>query len=121
VIALSGLLVMAGVIFIKAGQRGRHKLAMCSAAVLAVIFVALYVVRTAYFPATNYAGEHRIIFLAMLGSHTLLSLVNLPLAVITLYLAFKGRFDGHKRIAPYTAAVWVYVALSGWLIFFFNK
>lgn len=120
-IALSGLLVVTGVIFIKLGQRERHKFAMCSAAVLALVFVVLYAIRSAYFPAPKYAGEYRAIFLAILGSHTVLSLVNLPLAIGTIYLAMKGRFDRHRRIAPCTAAIWIYVAFSGWLIFFFNK
>jgi len=41
--------------------------------------------------------------------------------VATLYLGLKGRFDRHKRIAPYTAGVWIYVALTGWAIYFFLR
>jgi putative membrane protein len=94
---------------------------MLLASFLAVIFVILYIARTSLFPIERYAGEHRGIYLSVLWSHTVLSLVNLPLAVITVYLAFKARFAGHKRIAPYTAAVWIYVAASGWTIFLFHS
>ncbi len=119
-IALSGLLILVGVILIKTGNRDWHKRAMMTASVLALIFVVLYLVKSAYFPPKKYAGDYRGLYLFILWSHTLLSLVNLPLAVITVYMALKHRFDRHVRIAPYTAGVWVYVAASGWLIYFFN-
>ncbi len=108
-------------VLIKTGHRDYHKKAMLMASFLAVIFVILYIARTSLFSVERYAGEHRGIYLSVLWSHTVLSLVNLPLAIITVYLAFKGRFDGHKKIAPYTAAVWIYVAASGWTIFLFHS
>ncbi|MBI5235129.1 MAG: DUF420 domain-containing protein [Deltaproteobacteria bacterium] len=119
-IALSGLLILTGVMLIKTGNRDWHKRSMISACALALIFVALYLVKSAYFPPKKYAGDHRGLYFFILWSHTALSLVNLPLAVITVYLAVKRRFDRHVRVAPYTAGVWMYVAASGWLIYFFN-
>lgn len=108
-------------VLIKTGHRDYHKKAMLMASFLAVIFVILYIARTSLFSVERYAGENRGLYLSVLWSHTALSLVNLPLAVITVYLALKGRFAGHKRIAPYTAAVWIYVAASGWTIFLFHS
>ena len=86
-----------------------------------LIFVVLYLTRSSLFPHTRYAGGHRTLYLSVLWSHTLLSILNLPMAVVTLYLGMKGRFDRHKRIAPYTAGVWIYVAITGWAIYFFLR
>ncbi len=119
-IALSGLLIAAGVVSILTGRSGAHKKMMIAACVLAAVFVVIYVVRSSLFPHVPYAGEHRGLYLSVLFSHTVMSLVNLPLAVITVYLALKGRTDRHRKVAPYTAAVWIYVAATGWSIFLFN-
>jgi len=43
------------------------------------------------------------------------------MVIITIYEALKNRFDRHKKVAPYTAGVWIYVALTGWLIYFFLR
>ncbi len=120
-IGLSGLLIVTGVVLIRLGRREHHKKAMLSASALALVFVVLYLVRTSLYPPEGYHGEHRTLYLFILSSHTVLSLVNLPLAVITLFFALKQRFPSHKRIAPYTAGVWIYVAVTGWLIFFFLR
>lgn len=93
---------------------------MLSASLFALIFVGLYVVRTSVFPHAKYAGNYRGLYLATLWSHTFLSVVNLPLAVIAVYSGLKGRFDRHKKTAPYTAGVWIYVAATGWLIYLFQ-
>lgn len=119
-IALSGLLILAGVALIMGKRREWHKRAMLAACGLALIFVALYLVKSAYFPPKKYAGDYRAFYLFILWSHTIFSLINLPLAIITVYMAFKGRFERHVRIAPYTAAIWVYVAASGWGVFYLN-
>ena len=119
-IAFSGIFIITGVVLVKTGRKESHKRVMLGAVTLALIFVTLYIVKSSLFPPERYAGAYRGLYLFNLWSHTVLSLVNLPLAVITVYLGLKGRFPGHKRIAPYTAGVWVYVALSGWLIFFFH-
>ncbi|MBE9532117.1 MAG: DUF420 domain-containing protein [Proteobacteria bacterium] len=121
IILASGLCIILGVVLIKTGHKDYHKKAMLLASFLAVLFVILYITRTSLYPIERYAGGSRGLYLSVLWSHTVLSLVNLPLAIITVYLAFKGRFTGHKRIAPYTAAVWIYVAASGWTIFFFHS
>ena len=120
-IASSGLFVISGVVLIRLGYRDYHKGAMLSASLFALIFVILYLTRSALFPHTRYAGGHRTLYLSVLWSHTVLSILNLPMAVATLYLGLKGRFDRHKRLAPYTAGVWIYVALTGWAIYFFLR
>ncbi|OGW43395.1 MAG: hypothetical protein A2132_03535 [Nitrospirae bacterium RBG_16_43_11] len=119
-IGISGLCILSGVIFIKLCHRERHKWAMLSASFFALIFVGLYMARTSIFPHTKYEGNFRGIYFATLWSHTFLSVVNFPMAVMTLYSGLKGRFERHKKIAPYTAGIWLYVAATGWLIYFFQ-
>jgi putative membrane protein len=119
-IAASGICIIIGVVLIRTGHRDLHKKAMILASILAFIFVILYITRTSLYPVERYAGEHRSLYLSVLWSHTVMSLVNLPLAVITIFLGLKGRFERHKKIAPYTAAVWIFVAASGWTIFLFH-
>lgn len=117
-IAVSGILVVSGLILIKLGNKGYHKYAMSFASVFALIFVILYLTRTSLYPHTPYTGGHRLLYFTVLWSHTILSAVNFPLVIYTIYLAVKKRFERHKSIAPYTAGVWLYVAVTGWLIRF---
>ncbi len=119
-IGSSGLAIITGVLFIRFGWKVRHRRAMLAASILAVVFVGLYLTRSYLFPHHRYMGEYRTFFLSVLWSHTFLSVVNFPLAVVTIYLAFKGRFKSHRMIAPYTAGVWIYVAASGWTVYFMN-
>jgi len=120
-IGLSGLSIITGLILIRKGLKDLHKKAMLTAAFFALIFVGLYLVRSSLFPPERYAGDHRTLFLTILWSHTVLAVVNLPMAIYTIYLAFKERFDRHRRIAPYTAGVWIYVAITGWTIYLFPR
>ncbi|MFQ5586216.1 MAG: DUF420 domain-containing protein [Thermodesulfobacteriota bacterium] len=120
-IGLSGLLIITGIVLIRKGCRAYHKKAMLSASLFALIFVGLYLIRSSLFPPERYAGEYRTLFLAILWSHTFLAVVNFPMAVYTIYLGLKERFDRHKKIAPYTAGVWIYVAITGWAIYLFPR
>ncbi len=125
-ISISGIAVLAGIFLIKSGKREAHKKAMITASVFALIFVFLYVLRNVLqaqglVPLGKYEGPYKGLFLFILWSHTALAVINFPLAVITLRYAFKGLFEKHRRIAPITALVWIYVAVTGWLIFYFMQ
>ncbi|MCS6997994.1 MAG: DUF420 domain-containing protein [Aquificaceae bacterium] len=125
-ISVSGVAILLGILLIKAGKREAHKKAMITASVFALLFVLLYVLRNllqaqGLIPVGKYEGPYRGLFLFILWSHTALAIVNFPLAVITLRYAFKGLFEKHRKIAPLTAFVWVYVAVTGWLIFYFMQ
>lgn len=117
-IAISGILVICGLIFIRLSHKEYHKYAMSSASVFALMFVILYLTRTSFYPHTPYAGGHRVFYFSVLWSHTILSAINFPLVIYTLNLAIKKRFERHKRIAPFTAGIWIYVAITGWMIRF---
>ncbi|MEN3028433.1 MAG: DUF420 domain-containing protein [Aquificaceae bacterium] len=125
-ISVSGVAILLGILLIRAGKREAHRKAMITASVFALLFVLLYVLRNllqaqGLIPVGKYEGPYRGLFLFILWSHTALAIVNFPLAVITLRYAFKGLFEKHRKIAPLTAFVWVYVAVTGWLIFYFMQ
>lgn len=120
-IAISGICILSGIVLIKLGYRDFHKGAMISASAFALLFVGLYLLRSSLFPPERYSGSYRVLYLYTLWSHTFLSMINFPMAAFTIYLALKNRFDGHKKIAPYTAGVWIYVAITGWFIHFFLR
>ncbi|AAC06515.1 DUF420 domain-containing protein [Aquifex aeolicus] len=118
-IGLSGLLILTGIVLIKLGKREWHKRAMLTASFLALIFVVLYLIKSSLYPPKQYTGEYKTLYYFVLWSHTILAIINFPLAVYTVYLGLKGLYDKHRKIAPITAAVWIYVAVTGWMIYFF--
>ena len=120
-IGLSGLLILTGIVLIKLGFRSMHKRAMLTASFLALIFVILYAIKSRLYPIKHYTGNYREIYYFVLWSHTVLSILNFPLAVYTIYLGLKGMYGKHRKVAPITAVVWIYVALTGWMIYFFLK
>ena len=118
-IGISGALIVTGVALILTGHEELHKRAMLTASLFAIVFVVLYVIKSALYEPAKYAGDHRTLYFTILWSHTVLAALNLPLAIYTVYLALKGLEDRHRRIAPVTASVWLYVAVTGWTIYFF--
>lgn len=117
-IALSGLAVVVGVIFIKRGDRVWHPRVMLLATVLAALFLVFYLLKWGLYGTTRYVGpeEWRGAYYALLISHTILAALNGPLVLWLLYNAFKQRFAIHKAWARWTVPVWLYVAVTGWVI-----
>ncbi|MFN3871221.1 MAG: DUF420 domain-containing protein [Aquificaceae bacterium] len=125
-ISISGIAIVAGIFLIKSGKREAHKKAMITASLFALIFVLLYLLRNflqaqGLIAVGKYIGPYKGLFLFILWSHTLLAIINFPLALITLRYALKGLFEKHRKVAPITAFVWIYVAITGWLIFYFMQ
>ena len=118
-IGLSGLLIVTGLVFIKKGKKDWHKKAMLSASFLALLFLIFYGIKYFSYPPKPYEGPLKGLYLFVLISHSILAAINLPLAVVTVFLGVTGRYERHRRIAPVTAVVWIYVAITGWLIYAF--
>jgi len=115
----SALFLVAGWRAIRAGDRARHRARMLSAFACSALFLVGYLTRMALtgthrFPGT---GWPRTAYLALLGSHTLLAVAALPLALATLRLALLERFDAHRRLARLTLPVWLYVSATGVLVY----
>jgi putative membrane protein len=121
-IVLSGVSLLLGWYFIR-GRRdmARHRRTMLTAATFAALFLVLYVTRwslygTKLFPGT---GTWRIVYFANLIPHILLAIALAPLVIRLLYLALRKRdFAAHRRLARVVLPIWLYVAASGWLIYY---
>jgi putative membrane protein len=120
-IGASGLLILTGLFLIKTGRRELHRKAMLSASILALLFLVFYGLKYFMYPPKPYEGPYKSLYLFILISHSILAAINLPLAMITVFLGLTNRLDKHRKIAPITAVVWIYVALTGWLIYAFIK
>jgi putative membrane protein len=117
--ATSASLLFLGWRAIRAGDRARHRALMLSALAASALFLAGYLTRVALtgthrFPGT---GLLRAAYLALLGSHTALAAAALPLVLVTFGLALRGRLEAHRRVARWTFPVWLYVSVTGVLVY----
>lgn len=117
--ATSALLVLTGFGCIRAGAPRAHAACMASACVVSLVFFASYLyyhaqVGSVRFPGT---GAIRPVYFTILISHTLLAIGLGPLAARTVWLAARQRFAAHKRLAHWTLPVWLYVSVSGVVVY----
>ena len=117
----SAVLIGSGLYLIRTGRRDAHKRAMLAGFVTSALFLVSYLYYHLVLRAgvTHFKGEgiSRPIYFAILLSHTILAAVVVPFILVTLYRALKGRFAEHKSIAPYTFAIWMYVSVTGVVIY----
>lgn len=121
--AIATFLLTAGFIFIKRGEKERHRFCMVSAFAVSMVFLAGYVTHKYLVQGvhTPFGGEGaiRTVYYAMLISHIILAVAIVPLVLITFNHALRGRFDRHRKWARWTFPTWYYVSLTGVLIYFF--
>ena len=123
--ALSSVFLLFGLYFIRTGQIARHRASMLTASSVSALFLVCYLthhaIRTYYFGLgpTKFAGEGiaRPVYFTILTSHTILAAVVGPFVILTLWRGLKGRYDAHKRIARLVYPVWLYVALTGVVVY----
>jgi uncharacterized membrane protein YozB (DUF420 family) len=117
----SAVLIGAGLYFIRSGRIQAHKRMMLSAFVTSCLFLTSYLYYHLVLRAgvTHFRGRgiSRPVYFSILISHTILAVVVVPFILITLGRALKGRFQRHKAIAPYTFAIWMYVSVTGVVIY----
>ena len=119
-ILTSGVFLLIGFYFIRRQRNIRnHRRSMITATIFAALFLVVYVSRTLLFGGKLFAGSGwiRIAYLGILGSHTVLAALVGPMALVTLYLALKQDFRRHRRIARITLPTWLYVAATGWIVY----
>ncbi len=97
----------------------RHRRWMLAAAFTSAAFLISYLAYHARVGSVRFAGVGpiRTVYFAILGSHTLLAIVVLPLVLRTLYLGLKRRDEKHRRIAKWTFPVWLYVSVTGVVVY----
>jgi len=116
---LSALLLFSGWRAIRAGDRERHKRRMLSAFLVSCLFLVSYLTRVLLTGTHRFPGEGwlRTGYLLLLASHTLLAAACLPLILASLSYALRDRFDSHRRIARYALPAWLYVSVTGVLVY----
>jgi uncharacterized membrane protein YozB (DUF420 family) len=115
----SALCLCLGYLAIRRGRRDLHACLMIGALVLSVLFLVSYVTYHFEHATTRYPRRDwtRPVYLAILLSHTVLAVANVPLVVLTVRNAARRRFDRHRRIARWTLPNWLYVNVTGVVIY----
>lgn len=115
----TALLLIAALLAIRKGRRSLHQRLMTTCIVLSALFLILYLAYHMTSDSTAFGGEGgiRSVYYTLLISHILLSVVVIPLVLITFSRAYLGDFEKHKRWARITFPIWLYVAVSGVLVY----
>jgi putative membrane protein len=105
--------------FIRHGQWRRHMACMITAVFSSACFLTGYIIyhASAGEKSSGYTGWIAAIYFPILASHVLLAFVTLPLVIVTLVQVFRRRWDRHKRIARWTIPIWLYVSVTGVLVY----
>lgn len=108
-----------GFAFIRAGRIAAHRACMLIAVSASVLFLSSYLVYHAQVGSVPYQGRGgiRIVYFTILLSHTVLATAIVPLVVLTLVRALRGRFESHAAIARITLPIWIYVSITGVVVY----
>jgi putative membrane protein len=117
--ATSATLLTAGYVFIRRRRVTAHKTCMVSALVVSTLFLVSYVIYHSLAGSRPFAGQGwiRAVYFPLLVSHIVLAAAIVPLALVTVYRARQARFDRHVRIARWTLPIWLYVSVTGVLVY----
>jgi uncharacterized membrane protein YozB (DUF420 family) len=115
----SGVLLLAGFTMIRQGRVQAHKRCMISAFIVSSVFLVSYVIYHIRVGDILFQGQGwiRPVYFTILISHVLLAIAIVPLAIITLSRALKEKFDRHRRIARWTFPLWLYVSVTGVVVY----
>ena len=119
----SGALLIAGYIMIRQGRILAHKTFMLSAVACSTIFLVNYVVYHLRVGVHRFMGQGAIrpVYFTILISHIILSGVAVPLILGSFYLSLSGRYSLHRRVSKITFPIWLYVSVTGVVVFAFLK
>jgi putative membrane protein len=115
----SALLLLAGFRFIRLGRIQAHRNCQLSAVATSSLFLISYLTYHYYHGATRFTGQGivRPFYFIILTTHTILAVVIVPLILVTLYRAARGDFVRHRRIARWTLPLWLYVSVTGVIVY----
>ncbi|MBA4276225.1 DUF420 domain-containing protein [Flavobacterium sp.] len=116
---VTAVVLVVGVLAIKNGKRKLHEQLMTTAIALSVVFLVMYVAYHMTSDSTKFGGEGMIrnLYFFILISHILLSIAVIPLVLITYVRTLAEKFDKHKKIAKITFPIWLYVAVTGVVVY----
>jgi uncharacterized membrane protein YozB (DUF420 family) len=116
---LSAVFLFAGFLFIRNQNRDAHRICMLAAFGCSVLFLISYLVYHFQVGSVGFKGQGwiRPVYFTILISHTILAAAVVPLALVTLWRALGKRFDAHRRIARWTLPIWLYVSITGVVVY----
>ncbi|HEU4345883.1 MAG TPA: DUF420 domain-containing protein [Candidatus Binatia bacterium] len=117
--SLSAMFLILGYVFIRSKKIGAHRACMLAAVATSTLFLISYLIYHYQVGSVPFKGEGsiRTVYFTVLLTHTILAVAVVPLALVTLSRALKERFDAHRRIARWTFPVWLYVSITGVIVY----
>lgn len=118
---MTAVLLLTGFILIKGQNRSAHRAVMTTAFVLSAVFLVSYVISKISNEPVPYPDDAplKALYLFILITHIVLSGIILPLVLYTMYFAWNKKFEQHKRIARWTFPIWLYIAITGVVVYLF--
>lgn len=118
--AISAVFLVTGWFFIRADRKRAHIVCMLSALVASAAFLTCYLIYHALMGSKPFPVEYptaRMIYFVILVPHIIMAIVNLPMIIMTVVPAVRQRFDRHRRIAKWTLPVWLFVSVTGVIVY----
>ena len=117
--AASALFLVVGFFLVREKNIRAHKACMLAAFATSTVFLVCYLTYHYFHGTTHFRGQGNVrsFYFVLLGSHTVLAALIVPLALATLHRAWRERFPQHKRIARWTLPLWLYVSVTGVLVY----
>ena len=117
--AISAVLLVTGYLLIRRGERAKHRATMIAALVVSAMFLTSYVVYHLQVGSVPFQGRGwiRVIYFAVLIPHIILAIAIVPMVIMTVSRALSARFDKHRRIARWTLPLWLYVSVTGVIVY----
>ena len=115
----TSLLLIAGFYFIRKKMIQYHKMSMISAFLLGSVFLISYVIYHSMADSTSFGGEGaiRYVYYFLLLTHILLAIIVVPFVLFAFYFALTNKIEKHKKIVKYTFPIWLYVSVTGVLVY----
>jgi uncharacterized membrane protein YozB (DUF420 family) len=117
--AIASVLLVTGYIFIRNGQRQKHRACMIAALVVSGLFLTSYVIYHAQVGSVPFKGTGwiRTLYFAVLSPHVIVAAAFVPPILITASRGLTAKYDKHRRIARWTLPVWLYVSVTGVIVY----
>jgi len=119
--ALSTVFILAGIGFIKNDMKQAHILSMICALITSTAFLTCYLIyhflKAGVVTHFTYPGWPKVLYFLILGTHTPLAVLTVPLIFMTIIPAFKAVYEKHRRLAKWTFPIWLYVSVTGVLVY----
>ncbi len=117
--ATAAILLVIGFSLIRAGRIRQHRAVMIAACAVSTLFLTSYVIYHANVGSKPFHGRGsiRVVYFTILLTHVVLAAAVVPLALVTLSRGLRGRFDRHRAIARWTFPIWLYVSVTGVIVY----